>query len=209
MDRYPLPDEVIEALGDKVVEALSTAILGAREDLTDYRRLAPHFVADHSPRGLANWIHDRIWAWIVAELDDVEHISFVDSGPTREIYVRADFRFRIKRHSLTGAIRSYPTQSALDFITQEPDLFSLLGIHTLNLTAGYEWDELARTMGDPVLSLRDGSFEDVIWMTTLPAAGESGGATVAPITPIGDGPTAPVIEAPRYDHAEEEGSNDA
>lgn len=189
--------------------ALSAAVLGAREDLGEYRRVTPHFVADHSPRGLANWIHDRIWARGVAELDGVEHVSFVDAGPTREIFVRADFRFRIKRHSLTGAIRSYPTQAALDFVTQETDLFSLLGIHTLNLTAGYEWDELARTMGDPVLSLRDGSFENVIWMTILPTVGSAGGTNVAPITPVGDGPTTPVIDAPRYDHTDDEGTNDA
>jgi len=205
MKRYPEPDEVIEALGDKVVAALSAAILGAKDDLAEYRQGMPHFVADHSPRGLANWIHDRIWARIVAELDGVESVSFVDSGPLRELYVNADFRLRFKRHSPTGAIRSYPTVGALDFITQEPDLLSLIGIRTLNLTAGYEWDDLARTMGEPVLSLRDGSFEDVLWMSTLPAAG----GTITPIKPVTDGPTPPVIEAPRHDSEENQGTDDA
>jgi len=209
MERYPLSDEVIDALGDKVVAALGAAVIGAKADLAEYRLGMPHFVADHSGRGLANWIHDRIWARIVAELDGVESVSFVDSGPLRELYVGMDFRLRFKRHSPTGAIRSYPTLGALDFITQEPDLFSLLGIHTLNLSAGYEWDELARTMGDPVLSLRDGSFEEVIWMTTLPAAGGTAGGTITPISPVTDGPTAPIIEVPSYDAAEYEGTNDA
>jgi len=209
MERYPEPDEVIEALGDKVVAALTAAILGARADLAEYRRAMPHFVADHSSRGLANWIHDRIWARIVTELDDVDGVSFVDSGPLRELYVNADFRLRFKRHSPTGAIRSYPTVGALDFITQEPDLLTLIGIRTLNLTAGYEWDDLARVMGDPVLSLRDGSFDEVIWMSTLPVAGGAAGGTISPIKPTTDGPTPPVIEAPRYDSEEHEGTDDA
>lgn len=209
MDRYPELDEVIESLGDKVVAALSAAVLGAKSDLAEYRLGMPHFVADHSSRGLANWIHDRIWARIVSELDGVDGVSFVDAGPLRELYVNADFRLRFKRHSPTGAIRSYPTIGALDFITQEPDLLSLIGIRTLNLTAGYEWDELSRTMGDPVLSLRDGSFENVIWMSTLPAAGGAAGGTITPITPVTDGPSAPVIEATRYDADENKGANDS
>lgn len=209
MQPYPQPDEVIDALGDKVVAALSAAVLGAKEDLAAYRSAMPHFVADQSPRGLANWIHDRVWARVVAELDDVDQVSFVDAGPTREIYVRADFKIRLKRHSPTGVIRSYPTQSALDFIAQDDDLFSLLGIRTLNLTAGYEWDQSDRTMGDPVLSLRDGSFDEVIWMTTLPISGAAADGTITPISPINDGPTAPIIEAPNYDDAQNEGTNDA
>lgn len=205
MERYPGPDEVLEALGDKVVGAISAAVAGAREDLATYRAVFPDFVADQSARGLLNWIHDRMWARAKASLDDVADVAFVDCGPTHDIWVGNGFRLRLKRHSSTGAIRAYPTQSALAFISQEPDLLSLIGTVTLNLTAGYEWDELSRTMGEAVISLRDGSFEDVIWMTTLPA--ESGGASITPIVPTGDGPTTPVIEVPRYDTTESEGSN--
>lgn len=207
MDRYPRAGEVIDALGDKVVEALFASIVGAKADLAEYRLSMPNIVADHSSRGLANWIHDRIWARVVAALDGVDHVSFVDSGPLREMYVRLDFKLRFKRHSPTGAIRSYPTEGALDFITQERDLLSLIGIRTLNLAAGYEWDELTRTMGEAVLTLRDGSFDDVIWMTTLPAVGGTAGGTITPITPLRDGPTAPVIEVPGYDNAESEGTD--
>jgi hypothetical protein len=208
---YPSPDQVLENLGDKVVDGLGTAITGARDDLAEYRAAVPHFVADHSSRGLAGWIHDRMWARAIGLLEDVDDISFVDSEPTREIYVRADYRIRMKRHSRTGAIRSYPTQGALAFINQEPDLLSLLGITTLNITVGYEWDDLTRSMGDPVMSLRDGSFDDVIWMVGLPFTADGGTGTIAPIVPTvpdGTGPATPSIDVPRYDTTSREGTQD-
>ncbi|MFT4164190.1 MAG: hypothetical protein QM650_03000 [Microlunatus sp.] len=208
MDRYPTPDEVLANLGDKATEALSGAVVGAREDLAVYRAALPQFVAEHSGRGLANWIHDRMWARVVAALEGVDGVVCLDSGPNREIAVRMDFRIRLKRHSSTGAIRNYPTANALDFITQEPDLLTLLGIMTLNISVGYEWDEMTRSMGNAVISLRDGSFEDVIWMVDLPAAPAAGGA-ITPIVPTDDGPVAPVVEATRIDSEEREGTSDS
>jgi hypothetical protein len=209
MDRYPTPDQVLAALGDKVVAGLSMAVASARQDLADYRAVLPHFVADHSGRGLANWIHDRLWAHATIALDGIHNLSCVDSGPSRDIYVGMDFHIRLKRHSSTGAIRSYPTATALDFITQEPDLLTLLGITTLNVSVGYEWDDLSRSVGDAVISLRDGSFDDVIWMVDLPSASAAGGAGVTPILPTGDGPAAPIIDVPRIDGQEQEGTGDS
>ena len=157
VDRYPSPDEVLNALGDKVVAGLTEAVDGAREDLRLYRASHPSFVADSSERGLANWIHDRMWAR-ATPLGDIDRVALVDSGATREIHLGNEFRIRLKRHSHSGAIRSYPTDAALEFIGQDqPDLYSLLGIRTLNLTAGYDWDDLTRSIGESVLSLRNGS----------------------------------------------------
>lgn len=115
-----------------------------------------------------------------------------------------DFHIRLKRHSPGGAIRSYPTQSALDFITQSPDLFTGIGVTTVKLCLGYEWDGVERRIGSPVMSLRDGSFDTSIWMVDLPRRG-SGGGTVTPIMPSGDGPPAPVIELPRIGIENNEG----
>lgn len=207
MDRYPTPDEVLASLGDKAIEALSGAVVGAREDLATYRTTLPDFAAEQNSSGLAHWIHNRMWARAVAALDDIDGVSVVDSGSTREIYVRADFRIRLKRHSLIGAIRNYPTAAALDFISQEPDLLTLLGITTLNISVGYEWEESTRSMGNAVISLRDGSFDEVMWMTDLPAASSTGGASVRPIVPSGDSPEAPVIEVQRTEGEQHEGTS--
>lgn len=209
MDRYPTPDEVLAALGDKIVAGLGRAVAGARQDLAEYRAARPDFVADHSCRGLANWIHDRMWAHAVGALDGIPNLSCVDSGPSRDIYVGMEFHIRLKRHSPTGAIRNYPTATALAFITQEPDLLTLLGIRTLNICVGYEWDDLLRSMGAAVISLRDGSFDEVIWMTNLPEESVAGDGIVTPIVPTGDGPAAPVIDVPRVDRQSQEGTSES
>ena len=101
----------------------------------------------------------------------------------------------MKRHSARGAIRAYPTQTMLRFLGQDDDLLTLIGIRTVTLCVGYEWDELTRTMGSPVMSLRDGSFEDVVWMTDLPTSNTSA-ASVTPMTPTPEGPSTPTIEMP-------------
>ncbi len=207
MNRYPTPDETLAALGDKVVEGLSRAVDNARQDLARYRVTLPDVVADHSGRGLANWIHDRLWAHATVLLDGIENVTCVDTGPNREIYVRMDFRIRLKRHSPTGAIRNYPTAASLSFITQEPDLLTLLGITTLNVSVGYEWDDLTRSMGNAVISLRDGSCDEVIWHVDLPAAYAAGTANVTPLVPAGDGPVAPVVEVQPTDGQDQEATS--
>jgi len=60
MFSYPGADEVLDDLGDKVVEAFARSVARARADLAEYRRLKPSWVAQSSERGLANWIHDRL-----------------------------------------------------------------------------------------------------------------------------------------------------
>lgn len=217
MSGYPSPDDVLAALGDKVVAALFKAADQAKEDLAGYREEMPQYVAESSNRGLANWIHDRMWARLVAELMDVEGVELVDAEPVREIRTRG-LCVRLKRHTPTGGIRAYPTASARSFIAQpvEADLLSLLVEpwselpygQTLNLTAGYEWDQTSRSMGEAVLSLRDGSFDDVVWMVALPTPGTGGGTTITPMAPPSDGPTTPSVEM-RHNEDTAEGAGDA
>ncbi|GEP32731.1 hypothetical protein NSZ01_04990 [Nocardioides szechwanensis] len=206
MIAYPTSTQVLDDLGDKVVHGFSSIVAGSRADLAEYRAALPHAVARASGRGLASWVHDAMWARAVDVFDDITEVQLHESGPTRDIYVGLTYHLRLKRHSPTGAIRSYPTQSALDFITQEPDLFTLLGIRQLNLCVGYEWDAATREIGGAVMSLRDGSFDEVIWMIDLPAAPATGTGTVAPITPTTpdiDGPSTPIIAVPRLDAADD------
>ena len=89
-----------------------------------------------------------------------------------------------------------PTQIVGDgrtrLITPMPDLFTGIGVTTVKLCLGYEWDGVERRIGSPVMSLRDGSFDTSIWMVDLPRRG-SGGGTVTPIVPSGDGPRHPSL----------------
>ncbi|TCC10336.1 hypothetical protein [Kribbella soli] len=208
MFSYPTPDEVLAGLGDKVVGGLANAVVAVAADLVEYRRIAPHFVSRHSERGLANWIHDQMWSHVLRELDSIPNVSFVDKEPTRDVYVGLDYRLRVKRHSPTGAIRSYPTQEALSFVTQQPDLLSEDGAGIVNLCVGYEWDAGSRTIGGPVMSLRDGSFDEVIWVIDV-SAGSGGEGTVRPMFPTG-APKPPTIGGtPNQETNKEEGSKES
>lgn len=64
--------------------------------------MSPRFVAEHSSRGLANWIHDRMWAHAMIELDEIEQVHLIEVGATREINVGLEFRIRLKRHARPG-----------------------------------------------------------------------------------------------------------
>lgn len=200
----PSSDDVLTRLGDKVTTGLGDAIDAARDDLAEYGATFPGFVAEHSARGLANWIHDRIWARAKFNLDDVPEATFIDRGPTHDLWIGMEFRIRSKRHNSTGAIRAYPTVSALDFISQEPDLF---GISTLNLTVGYEWGETAQQMGAAVISLRNGSFDEASWVVALPTSADGGSGSIFPMTPTDDAPSTPTIDV--HDSNTAEGTNDS
>lgn len=203
VSQYMTPDEVAHALGDKIIHGFAAIVQGAADDLAEYRRVLPSAVARASSRGLANWIHDAMRARALAEFDGFTEVSFQDRGQHFEIYVVSSdktlFRVRLKRHSVTGRITNYRTQGALDFITQPEDLFTLLGIKTVHLCVGYEWDTETRSMEGAVMTLRDGSFEEVVWMIDLPTATAAvAGTVVTPVTPIvtptPEGPALPTIE---------------
>ncbi len=100
------------ALGDKVVHGLSRAVTLGRNDLADYRAIRPGWVASSSERGLASWIHDRIWYHLVAQVDGIDEVTIVDQEPTREMYVGVTYRVRVKRHHTDGTVNSYPTPTA-------------------------------------------------------------------------------------------------
>lgn len=186
---YPSEHLVIADLGDKVVDGFAAAVTATRQDLLTYRGAHPGWVADHSERGLANWLHDRLWANVTRVLDGIADVSFVDVGPTREIYVGHRYRLRVKRHGLSGAITTYPTQTALAFMVQ--DQLALDGLDEVRLCMGYLWDPDLRDASAAVLSLRDGQ-DEIVWLVELPEA--AGGAGIRPLLPIVDGPELPGID---------------
>jgi len=190
MKSYYNPDEVLEALGEKVVEALVAAIPRTRLDLDRYRASLPDIVATSSSRGMANWFHDRVWHHVVSDLEDIHNVVVVDKGPVREIFVDGTYRVRIKRHDKKGRVSSYPTQAALEFYSQPSGQLVFGGLAEVRLIAGYQWNSTTHEIGPAVLSLRDG-LDNVLWMIELLEPVE--GVSVRPITDS-KAPETPVIE---------------
>lgn len=182
MKSPPTPEEVMDALGDKVIEALSKAVVATRLDLAEYRKAFPGWVATHTERCLANILHDRMWVHLSEYLDSVPGVSMVDDEPFREIYVGVNHKIRIKRHDDDGLTRSYGTQLALDFQLQRP---ALPGLEEVHLHAGYVWNTELRDVGEAILSLPDGPRRNH-WAELLPPP-----ATPANVTRIPTQPTLP------------------
>ncbi|MEV4278694.1 hypothetical protein [Actinoplanes xinjiangensis] len=192
MFSYPTFEQVLDDLGEKVVNRMSLAAFRTRADLVEYRRLRPNWVADHSERGLANWLHDRFWAQLVVALDDVDGVDIIDQEPVREFYVGYRYRLRVKRHQTDGSVSAYPTLASLSWFMQEQPIE---GLEEIRLATGYEWDAETRGFGEAVLSLRDGR-DKIIWYNQLPPpqAASVGPDNVKPLgVPPVAGPSAPRI----------------
>ena len=191
MESHPEFEQVAEELGEKVVDGFAEAVRQTRADLADYRLEHPRWVADHGERGLANWLHDRLWAHTREIFDAIPGTVLHEVGPTREVLVKSRYRVRIKRHHMDGAVSNYLTASALAFFEEPVVQFTLDGLGEVRLIAGYEWDREVRKMGRAVLSLRDGQH-NVIWLEELP---EPEDGSVMPITAPSSsaGPTKPTV----------------
>ena len=198
MKSHPNALEALEALGDKFVNSLGAAVFEARNDLDDYRSTFPEFVADASERGLASWIHDRLWTHLNANLEDSGTVQFVDSGPTREVLVDDTYRLRIKRHDAHGRVTSYPTATANAFFEQLSLELQLDGVTEVRLIAGYRWIQEARQIGPAVLSYRDG-VDNLVWMVELPEPSQG-----IPAVPIA-GPSVP--PHPHIGHPDADGKS--
>lgn len=190
---YPAPDVVLADLGEKVVGAFSVGVQRTKTDLATYRQVFPQWVADHSERGLANWIHDRLWVHLLALGEGISTMQLIEKGMTREIVVGLNYRLRVKRHTeQDGAVSSYPTLAFLDFMEQPRGQFPLLA--ETRLFAGYEWSRGDRSVGSAVISLWDGR-ENLIWQEILPAV-EDGDTGAQVITPDQPGPASPTVVVP-------------
>lgn len=191
---YPTWEQVSSALGDKVIDGVVAAVKATKADLADYRSLRPAWVAQASERGLAAWIHDRMWYHLVTALDGHPDVIITDKGVLREITVGPEnsvYRFRVKRHHEDGDVSTYPTQMALEFLAQvEGEMLD--GFDELHLIAGYKWNRDERAIEYPVISLRDGR-QNLIWERNLSDWGdEDAGPQELPTIPE---PPAPVIDA--------------
>ncbi|MFK0074618.1 hypothetical protein [Arthrobacter woluwensis] len=181
---YPSYEEVCADIGDKVVHAMRKCVADARTELAKYREAFPVWVAEHTERGLANWIHDRMWSSLRTQLEGIPGITLVDDGTTRELVCAGlKYRFRAKRHDEAGGVQSYPTQQALQFHLQP---MQLTGLEEYKLDFGYEWDPELRDIGRPVMSFRHGKqffFHEVITGDELPGAVALGAGPQNPTRP--------------------------
>lgn len=189
---------VLEELGEKVLEALVGAIDSTREDLRTYRVALPGIAAQSSARGLANWIHDRLWYHACRLMDLIDDVVCYEKGPFREIIVEDRYRIRLKRHRPLASVAAYPTQGAIDFMEQPNGQRVLEGMEQLRLIFGYVWDEDSDEMGPAVLSMRHG-VRNVLWLHELPSAG----AGAAPL-PTRAGPAPSVVRSRLDDLVEED-----
>ncbi len=163
---------VISGLGDKFLEDLAWSVRGARGDIADLREWRPSWFPTMSERCLANLIHDRIWARLVASSDGNPAVETIDREPLREIWVSQNYQIRIKRHRPDDKISTYPTAAALEFWTQGSQLPSL---ESITLGAGYRWIHEERRVGPAVISFRDGK-DNPIWAVDLDEPREGVGA---------------------------------
>lgn len=168
-------DAVIVDLGQEIVTGIAVAVRDTREDLAIYRQLRPAWVAEHSERGLANWIHDRMWVHLQRQLEHRPDCVFVNDEPERRFRVADRYHFRAKRHDEYGSVATYATQGALEFMEQQ---FTLEGMEEVRLLLGYIWEREVREIRDAVISLRD-TKDNLIWLVQLPEP-----AVVLPVIPI-------------------------
>ncbi len=205
MFSYPGSVDIIAELGEKVIDGFARAVQDTRADLATYREGFPHFVAQASERGLANWIHDRLWYQLNVRLGELPDVHFSDREPHRELRVGTRYLFRVKRHTELGGISTYPTQTALDFLQQVPMQHSLDGLDEVRLIMGYIWDPDTRSIGPAVISLR-ADRDTVLWMEELSAPASSASGVTTPLTPR-PGPAAPEIDVQADDEPERAGDD--
>ena len=196
----PSFEQVRAGVGDKVIGAVSLSVADAKDRLAVYRRTLPDHAAEHSQRGLANMINDWLWASIRRSLGPVANVALNDREPTREIGVGLEYRLRVKRHR-DRRVRSYPTQTFLDFQLQGPQL-AFPGMTEVRLNVGYSWDADTRSISGPVISLPHG--DDVVWYETLDTVQPA----VAPLRLDVDGPGLPAIELIDDPDSDAEGTED-
>ncbi len=180
MNSYPDPGAVREELGDEFLKAFVGSVSGSSADLADFRLFRPEWYADYSKRFVANFIHERVWSRMVAEVADHDGVTVVDNEPVRQIYHGMKYEIRFKRHRDGATIATYPTAGAIAFWTQSA---CLPGLEKVSLALGYKWDTELGLIDGAVMSYRDGK-DNPIWLVELGAAAAGGSEiTFAPVDP--------------------------
>jgi hypothetical protein len=194
-------DEIVDELGEKVLYGIASAVQATKRDLREYREAHPAWAAQQTERGLANWLHDWLWAHLLEELSALPGVVFAERGPTREFRVGMRYLFRAKRHSAGDRISSFPTPTSLAFWSQRTgSLFP--DAEEVRLAVGYRWDRDLRQIEDAVISLRD-STNDPVWAVTVGFVDDAGTIELRPLQ--ADAPELPIITLAEEDDTGGEG----
>ncbi|PPJ27233.1 hypothetical protein C5F51_18500 [Nocardia nova] len=167
-------------LGDDFLKAFVASVSGSRADLTEFHQFRPDWYADYSKRFVANFIHERVWARMIAGVADHGGVTIVNKEPIRQIHHGTRYEIRFKRHKPDAMIAAYPTKGAIAFWTQAATLPSL---ERVSLALGYMWDAELEVIDGAVMSFRDGK-DNPIWLVELGTAATGGDEiTFAPVDP--------------------------
>ena len=109
MSSPPAPEEVVDDLGGKILDAFLTSVSAARTDYDALRQWQPGWMTRFSQRFVANFIHERIWASMTERVDSVPDVAVIDKEPRREMTVSSKYIVRFKRHHTGDRISTYPT----------------------------------------------------------------------------------------------------
>lgn len=156
-------DAVLRHLGSPFVNSFVDAVSGARDDFEELQAWQPGWFTHFTNRTLANIAHDRIWTRLTSQLDEDSDVTVRDEEPYQEMYVGARYRIRVKRHHADERISSVATTNAKSFWTSGDPL---PGLESYSLAVGYYWEAETRTIGEPVISLRE-SMDVAYWVAIL------------------------------------------
>jgi hypothetical protein len=181
------PEFVMAELGDKFVMGVMSSTAGARNDLSELRSMKPLWVARMAERTLANFVHDRMWAYLVDAVGDAPAVFVRDEEPHRELTL-GRYRVRCKRHDERNRIATYLTPEARAFWGEAQ--LQIPGLQEIKLAVGYRWLREERDIGTPLISYREG-WDNLVWAVELGEAADN--ATPFTWTPITD-PSLPQID---------------
>ncbi len=178
---HPDSDRVLADLGDTFVTAFVDAVDGSRADYAEFRSWKPGWFPGFTQRFTANFLHERIWDRVIKAVAQLESVHIVDREPVRELRSGTQYLIRVKRHHPGDRISAYPTEASSAFWSNSS--LMLEGLESFSLALGYMWDAELRSVGDAVLSFRDGK-DHPIWAIQLQKdASAPSGFTWAPVAP--------------------------
>lgn len=178
---FPSGTEVLEDLGSDFVRVLIDAVDGARQDIADLREFRSEWFVTFSSRCIANLVHDRLWARIIEQVDAMDQVTVLDREPRREVAFGYKYVFRVKRHHKGDKISCYPTDGAKEFWSNEP---ALEGCESFSLALGYMWDRDTRVIGEPVVSLQQGTRTPIWAVKVRDDSAAPSGFTWEPVVPV-------------------------
>ena len=161
-------EAILDLLGDKLLSAFASAVRSTQEWVHRFQEELPELAQPLDTRGWANIIHDWLWSFLKAEVDQMSEVEIREEAQTRELVVQHNVRIRVKKIR-GGAISSYPTQSARLFYEQTDQLILFEEFNEaekLSLVFGYVWDPdreaiLAATVSYPL------NMRKALWVHNL------------------------------------------